>query len=197
MDAVSRRLHAVINSLEGASHEFSSLSLSSRYMLSELMMVRLSIALDTFIEQRFCDVACGRRLPGGRVVPVSIRASSRQQAKQHFSSHGRSEEILLRWTSSRSIRKNIENIILPRDPLHATVMDAANTINQIRSLRNHVAHKSISTRNKYQSTISARLGAPIPRMAVGQFLLKSIGGRLVVQIYFRERRALIAAVNEC
>lgn len=141
-----------------------------QYMISEVIMLRLFSTLEATISEVAFKLACGALYRNGN-APIILRpCSSIQDAHTTMLNHNRRRPLQFhRWTKASFIRESIEHVLDVTDSFFVNVQNHGTLINEMRIVRNHIAHKSTSTRNEYNQLLRITYGGN-PRLTVGSFL---------------------------
>jgi len=171
--SVTTSLNSSINDIAIlSSYNLGSKSLDAKYqyMISEVIMLRLFATLEATISEIAFKLACGALYRNGNAPLILRPCRSIQDAHAAMLNYNRPRPLQYhRWTKASFIRESIEHIINTTDSFYVNVQNHGNLINEMRIVRNHIAHKSNSTRNEYNQLLSRTYGGN-PRLIVGSFL---------------------------
>lgn len=142
-----------------------------QYMISEVVMLRLFSILEFSIADIACKLACGALYRDGTNPLVLHPCHNISHASAQMLSFGRGRNPLrfLQWTKADLIEKSIRNVLDINDNFNRYVQLNAALINEMRIVRNHVAHKTASTRNDYYQLLST-IYSLNPRINIGPYL---------------------------
>lgn len=147
-----------------------SLDAKYQYMISEVIMLRLFAILEATISEVAFKLACGASYRNGNLPIVLRPCRSVLDAHTTMLNYNRPRPLdYHRWTKASYIRKSIEHVLDLTDRFYVNVQNHGALINEMRIVRNHIAHKSNSTRNDYNRLLTSFYGGN-PRLAVGAFL---------------------------
>ncbi len=150
----------------------SSKTLEAKYqhMISEVIMLRLFSILEHSISEFAFKFACGALYRNGNTPLVHRLCISMQDANTQMLSLGRKNPLPYhRWTKDSLIQKSIQNVLDISDSYFRQIQIHSNAINEMRIVRNHIAHKSANTKREFYSLLTTLYGGN-PRMTAGAFL---------------------------
>lgn len=150
----------------------SSKSLDAKYqhMISEIIMLRLFSILEHSISEFAFKFACGALYRNGNSPRLLRHCSSLQDANSQMLSYGRRTPLAYhRWTKENLIQKSIQYVLDTSDSFFTQIQAHANMIDEMRIVRNHIAHKSANTKREYSTLLTGLYGGN-PRITAGAFL---------------------------
>lgn len=141
-----------------------------QHFVAEMIMLRLfSIFEDTVAEIAF-KIASGAVYLNGKKPILTTKAGSVAGARGLFLSHGRTKPIQnLKWTKSKYIKESVQYVIAITDPFINSAQRNGNIIDEMRKVRNHLAHNTTSAKEEFKNVIRLTYGANI-RITSGAFL---------------------------
>lgn len=153
-------------------HKVDAEQLEAKYQhfIGEMVMLRLfSIFEDCVAEMAFKLAAGGKYLNG--TSPALIARSSRvQDSRALFLTHGLAKpRANLKWTKARFIRESVENILPPTEKFITNIQNHGQILEEMRQVRNVLAHNSPSARAEFKSVIRRVYGANVS-ISAGAFL---------------------------
>jgi hypothetical protein len=135
--------------------------------ISELAFLRIYMAWETFLEDSFTRFMCGASSLSG--------SHPRSYVKPLNIDHAR--EILIGpklryadWTDPQLVVERAELIFAGGRPFASPVRAATTELNDMRTVRNCIAHRSVHTREQFNRLVQRRLGVA-RKFAPGVFLL--------------------------
>jgi len=143
-------------------------------ILEQLANQEASFERDVFIEgaflrfvviwENFCEGYVLRSLCGvlttskGRIIPKVTRSKNIQEAFQRLSKKQRSwDSEYLNWLDTKQVRRILIEYFHHKSRIHDIYSDP-NTMSQIITVRNHIAHKSRKTLTEFQDMIRNQVG---------------------------------------
>jgi len=149
---------------------YTALEARYQYMISEVVMLRLFSVLELTISEVAFKLACGAPYRNGRIPIAHKQCKSIQDANINMHSHNREKtHLFLKWTKASFVRESIEHVLDISDSFFINVQIHGNIINEMRIVRNHIAHRTSSTKNEYIILLQ-RLYGGNPRLTMGAFL---------------------------
>lgn len=141
-----------------------------QYIISEMIMLRLfSIFEDTTAEIAY-KIATGANYINGKRPALAIQARSIDNARHLFLTHGRAKPLTnLKWTKSKFIRESVKNVISPNDPFIKSIQNHGGIIEEMRKVRNTLAHNTPSSKADFKTVIRTTYGANL-KITPGIFL---------------------------
>jgi len=152
----------------------SGLGAREQRLIAEVVFLRFFSIFEQSVCTSACRLVCGTAYGDG-LAPnlIGPNARSTTQAENLMKTHGRSRpQRYLQWTKARFIAGNVVNLIDATDTFVTVIQGFGGPINEMRIVRNHIAHQSKSTRSDFQSVIRRHYGAGV-NISPGCFLLTS------------------------
>jgi hypothetical protein len=152
----------------------SSLSLAPQYqhLISEVILLRLFSIIENYIKDISCKIACSAQYRSGR-TPVLLRnCTSTKDALKQFEIFNRSRPRNPKWTNSRYSIDTIKKIIPASEKIRIELNNFSSFYEEMRKVRNHVAHRTSDTYRNYKIVINSTYGANL-RINTGAFLVST------------------------
>ena len=168
------------------------LSAVHQKLVAEIIILRLFDLFENLVSSVSAKLACGARyVDGTRPTLLVNRARSLQGAKTLFQTHGRQRpRSQLKWSIASDIRRNIVHVIDPQDNV-VTVVDRSNSfIDELRRVRNRIAHNNAQSRKQYREIVRGHYGAYLNNVTPGVLLLSSRTQPLLIEQYIRQQRII-------
>ncbi|WP_147375793.1 hypothetical protein [Noviherbaspirillum cavernae] len=189
------------NELLQLNHKLTNLELEYQKLISENIMLRLFYELDKCAENIALKLTRGVLYLDGSAPRLLIPGfRSVDAARQHMLQV--TKKYYLEWTTLSKIQKNLNGILDPGDHFLSirSLHDA--TYDDMRHVRNHIAHGSTSTQLKF-SALSTKIFSASRGINPGRFLLSckaAIPGnppkdRIIVQ-YIRWSKVFIKTLTK-
>lgn len=141
-----------------------------QYMISEVLMLRLFSILEFTMSEVALKLSCGASYQNGTNPIVLKSCKSVQDAHSNMLSYNRTKPLIyLQWTKASFVKESIKHVLDIRDKFYSNVAIYGSLINEMRIVRNHIAHRSNSTKKEYK-TLLIRLYGGNPKLTVGAFL---------------------------
>ena len=181
-----------IGKIQRVYDQFPDLPLETRYLLSEILLIRLSSVLEIFFSEAAYKLACGAAYLDGSAPALLINCKSMQSARNNMLKHGRPKpRSFLKWTAAPAIKDSVEKVIDPTDHYVITVYNHSARIKELFKVRNFAAHRSTSSREGYQDAVRTVYGRK-RNIPIGVFLISN--AHLTInnlQRYLVESRVII------
>lgn len=169
-------------------------SLSPKYqtIIGEIVMLRLFGLLEITLCSVAKKIVCGARYLDGSAALTLHNAKSISGAELAMKKHNRPSRVELRWSSVRHVKKNIEFVIDKSDNYVLQIDKSVSEFNEMRRIRNYIAHRNQSTRQQYRGIVSKYYGAYVNRITPGILIMNEqhVRPRLIDQ-YFGMARTLV------
>lgn len=136
-------------------------------IITELAFLRIFIAWENFLEESFVRYAVGAESPSGYRPTRLIEPKNMSHALDLISS-GREYVI---WNSASEIISRAERYFREGEPFKNAIQGASSDLNDMNTIRNRIAHKSPSSKNKFNDFVRRKFGYGRRGMTPGRFLL--------------------------
>ncbi|BAU55585.1 hypothetical protein [Mucilaginibacter gotjawali] len=166
-------------------------------MISEIIMLRLFSIVEISIEEVALKLACGAKYKNGTPPIVLLRCRSMQDAHVNMLTHNRRRASrYLKWTKASYIRDSIQFVLNITDCFYSNIQIHGNIINEMRIVRNHVAHRSTSTKNEYLNLLRSRYGGN-PNLTLGAFLISKTRNPISnIEYYIRAAKIVLNDITK-
>lgn len=163
-----------------------------RKLLAELIMMRLFDDFQEFLQGVAVRLACGAPyLDGTSAVLLVPSFRSTTAAEAGFRTHNRNRPVLLKWSKPKFVRDATKHILAPNENLHSACVAAAGQLEEMRIVRNKVAHSGVS---EYKNVVKKYYGAHINSASPGHLLLSPRFSPNLLQTYIQTCRAVARSV---
>lgn len=159
--------------------------------IGELIFLRLFSLLEVAIEEVTTKIVCGARYLDGSVPGLLYRARSAMLAHAAMRKLGRPKTIDLKWTIGSDIRSNVTFCVVPGDAFFSTVVAHEARIDEMRRIRNHIAHSNSDTLRKYKPVVVSYYGAYVPRITPAALLQSSRFSPPLLKQYLSVSRTVV------
>jgi hypothetical protein len=164
-------------------------------LIAENLMLRLFYELEQAFESIALKLITGASyLDGTAAILITPRFKSQGAAKKHILnalSTKKRAAYYLEWTMLSKIERNLSGILNPVDHFMTTRSLHDAIYEDMRSIRNHIAHNSASTRTKFSPLIQ-RTYATTKGISPAKFLLCQ---RAVIPGYQGKEMAIIQYIK--
>lgn len=173
------------------------LDVKYQYMISEVVMLRLFSIVETSIAEIALKLACGARYKNGNSPIILLRCNSMQNAHLNMLTFNRSVvPRYLKWTKASFIRDSIKFVLDITDSFYSNIQIHGNIINEMRVVRNHIAHRSHSTKAEYISLVRRKYGGN-PNITLGAFLISKARNPISnIDLYLRSSKIVLHDITK-
>ena len=134
------------------------LSAEMQGFVAEMLLLRLFSILETCIRDVAIKVACGTPYRNGINSTPTIRCKSVNDAIEKFKNEGREKSIQnLRFANVSQTNESIKYVINEREPFRVTLSKYGSIYEEMRCVRNHIAHRTQSTSINYKKIVKQSL----------------------------------------
>jgi hypothetical protein len=143
-------------------------------LLSEMIALQAFYFFERAIESIAAKLVCGAKYADGVVPVITHAATTIDDALTHMRTVGRAKpKGLLKWNRASEITGNVRYVMAGSEHFCIACRNHSARINEIRMVRNHIAHNNSGTRAEYAMVVARRLGAaPLRLPRPGVFLLR-------------------------
>ena len=190
----SRVADAIADSLHLISQLSAVTSMPRRYV-AELIVVRMFSLFEAVVEDSACRLVCGAPYCDGS-VPALLRTRpcrGLDQARDAIRTFNRTSPRFVRWNRANEIVSNLEKLFPPSEHFVVTMVGHSGFLDDLRKVRNHIAHGNEGTHRHFQNVVAARYGAKVPGLTPGRMLLSSRFKPLLLEQYCRQTGAILRA----
>jgi len=165
-----------------------------RALIADIAMIRLFLLIENHLDFIAIKILAGAPyLDGTTALRTSNPASMKAARVDMLRLHRKQPLRYLKWTNATDCKKNIQHTISSNDPLFGTLSRHDLVFQQMRAVRNHVAHGTTDTRNKYRAAIRPYWGQVNPYRSSGSYLLSAppLQSRSLLEIFTISARTFI------
>ena len=160
-------------------------------LTAEIVMLRLFDVFQHHLERIVCKVACGSGYLDGSTPQLLYRARSIAGAETAMKSRGRSRPLFfLRWSKASDVIENSKHVIAPRDHVLVSLRRNGYIVDEMRRVRNRVAHSGQRARQDYAVVLQRYYGAQVRGVVPGTLLLSSNWNPTLLERYLSSTRTL-------
>lgn len=158
-----------IRILENYRRDSLSLEPKFQHFVAEVILLRLFSILEITLKETALKVACKAPYRNGILPSLLKKCNSLSDAENQFTNHNRSSPARLKWTNASFIKDSVKKVIPPTEPYRTNLVIHGSTLEEMRKVRNHVAHRARSTFTSYMDVVNMTLGAKL-NIQPGPFL---------------------------
>lgn len=184
-----------ISRLQG--YKLSSESLEAKYQhfIAEMIMLRLFSIFEDSVAEIAYKLAAGAVYTNGSLPMLAIRAGRIIDSRGLFLNHGRVKPVqYLKWTKASYISDSVKYVIPTTEKFLVNASLNGSKIDEMRKVRNAVAHNTVSARSDYKIVVRATYGANV-NIPVGAFLVSERRSPVCkINNYISSVRAILTAM---
>lgn len=141
--------------------------------VAEVLMLRLFSILEKAVLDISCRVACGAQYTNGNVPTPIVMASSLNDAINKFKNYNRTGSLNhLHFSNVSNTNDAIKNVIPATEPFRQNLSHYGIEFEEMRNVRNQIAHRTSSTYTKYKTVILRRYGSAL-KLKTSVFLIST------------------------
>ena len=162
-------------------------------LVAEVVMVRVFDLFQNHLKRIVCKVACGGIYLDGSPPLLLHQYRSMTGAESAMKTVGRGGKprYNLRWSKVTEIKENARFVIDPIDYLLVTLDRHSHDIDEMRRVRNRIAHNNEQSRRAYSDVVRRKYGARVTGVTPGTLLLSQRWSPSLLETYLRSTRALV------
>lgn len=158
-----------IRILENYRRDSLSLEPKFQHFVAEVVLLRLFSIIEISMKETAMKLACQAPYRNGTAPTLFINCRSLIDAENQFISYNRTKPARLSWTNAKFIKDSIKKVIPPAESYRTNLIIHGATYEEMRKVRNHVAHRARSTYNNYKIVVNTTFGANL-NIQPGPFL---------------------------
>ena len=140
--------------------------------VAEMIMLRLFDAFQNAISGIATRLICGTDYADGSSPSLfTAPANSGISAVMLMRTFGRSKMIDLNWSKASYINANTRKVLDASDHFTITINNYSTEINEMRIIRNRIAHANTNSRRAFARVVQSLYGASRPNVSAGMLLL--------------------------
>ena len=142
-----------------------------QYFIVELIMLRLFAIMENAIADVAYKLVAGAAYINGNKPRRCFSASSIAGARTAMLAYGRSKPRQnLSWSKSKYIRESTSRVLASTESYLTYAQVHGGTLDEMRKVRNFIAHRNSTSRRGYKQVVRATYGAN-SKVGVGPFLV--------------------------
>lgn len=159
-----------IEKLKKYKNDASPLDAKYQHIISEMIMLRLFSIFEDSVADLAFKIAAGAKYTNGVVPAITTKARRTADSRGLLLTHGRARpEFNLKWTKAQFIRESVEHVIPTTEFFVVNAQAHGQIIDEMRRVRNVLAHNSKSAKTEFKAVIRQTYGANV-NISVGAFL---------------------------
>lgn len=160
-------------------------------LVAEIILLRLFSLFENLVSVIPTKLVAGAHFVDKTLPKVAVSASTLRGAEALLHDHGRQKpQYQLHWSKVSDIKANVKYVMDPTDN-YVTSIDRHRTfIDEIRCVRNRIAHNSSQSRKYYKEVVRIHYGAYRNNVAPGTLLLTTRFTPCLLVEYIKTSRIL-------
>jgi hypothetical protein len=159
---------------EFKSNRYHPLTQSRRFLITELSFLQIFNAWEEFLEETFIHYMCGHKTQSGYSPILKVRLS---EATLHQASVTVNQgKAYSDWSRSDEVMNRARIYFDKGEPFATAIENSYNMLEEMRKIRNGIAHSSTHSREKFSELVRQKIGYLPRNMGPGRFLLQDISG---------------------
>ncbi len=163
-------------------------------LVADILIIRIAHILEETLPNVFSRLVCGETYMDGTNAAVLKTANTADAALTLMKRFKRKNKLNLKWLNASDIRKNVEHLIDGSEHALKVVDRYTNELEEIRIVRNHVAHSTPDTRRSFKGMIQKYYGSQSINVSVGKFVLSPHSGIVPISKYNKVARILVKEI---
>jgi hypothetical protein len=181
-----------IDKLISLEKQLGSLPPKYRKLVAEIVILRLSYLLENAITSIAVKIQCGAKYADGSLPVVMVGATNKQAALNNMIHHGRAKpRYNLKWSQVSEIKKNLKHVLNLSDNFVMVLDHHGSFIEELRRVRNRIAHNNRQSRKKYREVVKHHYGAFLNAATPGVLLLSPKNSPPLIAQYLLKSRILV------
>jgi len=135
--------------------------------MTEMAFLRAFLAWESFVEESFILYLSGQKPPRGRAPNRYAFPPNHKTARDWLIPESRD---YAEWSMPTQVSARAERFFGAGRPFVPVLRSNQNALDEVRIIRNAIAHKSVSAREKFGRVVRTKLGTLPPNLSVGGFL---------------------------
>jgi hypothetical protein len=160
-------------------------------LVAEILLLRLFSSLEEVIMSITTKIGCGATYVDGSQPILVVQSKSRQGAINNMMKYGRKKPRHLQWSQVKEIRENARYIIDPNEHFLNELDRHTSFIEEVRWIRNRIAHNNTAVRANYRKAILRYYGGYVNSVTPGTLLLSPRQKPVLIEQYLKKSRILV------
>ena len=194
LDVELRESQSALDRLLAIHDDLHQLSLTPRRIVAELLLLRAFDIFEFHISRIAAKIVAGALYLDGSAPNVIRSARSMAGAETEMRNYGRSKVRNLKWSTAKAIKANLLHVLDRSDDLVVRVDNHGGFIDEVRRIRNRIAHTNSNTRAAFQVVVRRNYGASSSALLPGAFLLSTRWQPNKLEDYLLKTRLLLRVV---
>ena len=142
-----------------------------QYFISEMIMLRLFSVFEDTVAEIAYKIGAGAQYINGTTPNLLYRDNNMAGSRTEMLRRGRAKPVQnLKWTKAKYIRESVKHVIDINEKYVQYATIHGNEIDEMRKVRNFLAHRNTGTRREFREVIRLLYGANL-NISSGAFLV--------------------------
>ncbi len=160
-------------------------------LVAEVIILRLFSLFENLVSSVPAKLVSGATFMDGTVPRLLTTVRSSQRAQGLFHTYGRIKpKYQLHWSKASEIKENVRHVMDAGDNYVSVIDTNGSFIDEVRRVRNRIAHNNSQSRDKYREVVRRYYGAYVNRVTPGTLRLSSRIIPCLLEQYIRKARVL-------
>ena len=144
-----------------------------QYLIAEIIMMRAFSILEEAAKDIALKLCCGAQYKNGVRPNIATSSGNMAGAESLLKTFGRRRPIrYLKFTNADYLEKSVKHVIDISDPYIRNANNHSNIYDEMRMVRNYIAHRTTRARINYKEVIEDVYNMPL-KLSIGPFLVSS------------------------
>lgn len=185
-------LDSEINKLIDLLSQINSLQPRFAKLVAEILLLRLFSSLEETIVSVTTKIGCGASYIDGSQPRLAVQSKSRLGAIENMMKYGRKKpRWRLQWSQVKEIKENVRYVIDPNEHFLNELDRHILFIEEMRWIRNRIAHNNTTVRANYRKAILRYYGGYVNSVTPGTLLLSPRQNPVLIEQYLKKSRILL------
>lgn len=158
--------------LESYISQAESLGVRYQHFVGEVVMLRLFAVYEQTTREFALKLACNGTYRNGTFPLVHHQCKSLEDAADQMAVLGRAKPVQLKWTKAEYVLESVQHVLDVTDRFTSEIRNHGDLINEMRIVRNHIAHRTGSTQREFRKVVRRRYGAAA-KLPSGSYLVST------------------------
>jgi hypothetical protein len=166
-------------------------------LVVEIVLLRLFSLFENFVASVTLKLVCGATYADGSCPTLLAQSRSSISARILLQDYHRTRPgHQLKWSKACEIKENVRYVIDHTDNLIMTVDRNGSIIDELRRVRNRIAHNNTQSRINYREVVRRHYGAYLNNITPGMLLLTSRKHPVLIEQYIKQERILVKDITK-
>ena len=181
--------------LQSLSRNLGALDSAYQKLVAEIALLRLFYITENAFFSVACKLLCGCLYVDGSAPVLLAPASSTRAAERAMRTHSRPKPRDLKWSKAKEIKENLRFVMDASDHFVRSVDFHGTLIDEIRRIRNRIAHNNPRSRSNFQVVVRRYYGASLNHVTPGTLLLSPRHSPPLIDSYLAQMAVLLKTLT--